>query len=62
MVRVKLTSARAGHTFDLAGRMTGVFSQAAGDVVDMDAAEAKRHIERGLAAAYIEQNNNPKRG
>lgn len=49
-MKVKLTSARAGHTFDDKGRPTGVFAQAAGDVVDMPADEAKRYIDKGLAA------------
>lgn len=48
-VNVKLTSARAGHSFDSQGRMTGVFAQAAGDIVSMPKSEADRHIERGLA-------------
>ena len=50
MVRVKLTSARAGHSFDSSGRMTGVFAQAAGDIVNMPADEAQRHFDKGLAA------------
>ena len=49
LVRVKLTSARAGHSFDAQGRMTGVFSQAAGDIVTMTQDEAERHLEKGLA-------------
>lgn len=49
-MKVKLTSARVGHNFDKDGRMCGQFSQAAGDVVEMPEAEAKRYIERGLAA------------
>ena len=48
-VKVKLTSARAGHSYDRHGRFTGVFAQAAGDVVEMSAEEAERHVERGLA-------------
>lgn len=50
MVRVKLNSARAGHSFDSQGRNTGVFSQAAGDIVEMSADEAQRHFDRGLAS------------
>lgn len=50
IVRVKLNSARAGHTFDSQGRNVGVFAQAAGDIVEMPASEAQRHIERGLAS------------
>lgn len=52
VVKVKLLSARAGHSYDDAGRFTGVFSQAAGDVVDMSPVEAQRHIERGLAIPH----------
>lgn len=48
-VRVKLTSARAGHSFDDKGRFKGVFAQAAGDIVSMPKTEAERHIEKGLA-------------
>lgn len=48
-VRVKLTSARAGHLFDSQGRQAGIFAQAAGDIVEMDADEAQRHFDRGLA-------------
>lgn len=51
MVKVKLSSARIGHVFDAQGRMTGTFSQAAGDKVEMPKSEASRHIERGLASA-----------
>jgi len=48
-IRVKLTSSRAGHIFDAQGREAGIFAQASGDVVEMEADEAQRHIERGLA-------------
>ena len=51
MVKVKLNSARIGHVFDDKGRMTGTFTQAAGDEVDMPKTEARRHIQRGLASA-----------
>jgi hypothetical protein len=56
MTRVRLNSARAGHTFDASGRFSGVFSQAVGDIVEMQADEAKRHIDRGLATAVNESN------
>jgi len=48
-MKVKLTSARAGHKFDAQGRFTGVFSEAVGQVVDMPKDEAERYLERGLA-------------
>ena len=48
-VNVKLPPTRAGHRYDRHGRFTGVFAQAAGDVVEMSAEEAERHVERGLA-------------
>jgi hypothetical protein len=54
-VRVKLSSARAGHSFDAQGRMTGVFSQAAGDIVTMPKSEADRHISKGLATLAPEE-------
>ncbi len=47
---VKLSSARCGHKFDKDGRFTGVFSQAAGDEVDMPDDEARRYLDRGLAS------------
>lgn len=61
-VKVKLHSARCGHTFDAHGRQTGVFAQAAGDVVEMSEKEAERHIERGLASRVTNDNSQPKRG
>ena len=61
-VKVKLNSARCGHTFDANGRQTGVFSQAAGDVVEMSQVEAQRHVERGLASLVPSDNSQPKRG
>lgn len=57
LVRVKLSCARAGHSFDAAGRNTGVFSQAAGDVVSMPRDEAQRHFDRGLASPVPEETN-----
>lgn len=48
-VRVQLTSARCGHRFDIHGNESGVFVQAAGDVVEMNPEEAQRHLDRGLA-------------
>jgi hypothetical protein len=54
-VRVKLTSARAGHSYDSQGRFTGVFSQAAGDIVSMPKPEAERHFEKGLAVPTPEE-------
>lgn len=54
--QVKLSCSRAGHTFDDQGRQLGVFSQSAGDVVDMPTAEAKRYIERGLATPVIDNS------
>jgi len=53
-VKVKLNSSRVGHKFDDKGRPTGVFSQAVGDIVEMPDAEARRYIERGLAAPVSE--------
>lgn len=53
MVRVKLTSSRCGHSYDTEGRFTGVFSQQIGEVVEMPADEAQRHIDRGLASAIL---------
>lgn len=50
MVRVKLNSARAGHSFDKEGRHTGQFVQAVGDIVEMPESEAKRHLDAGLAS------------
>jgi len=62
-MKVKLTSARCGHSYDGKvspglphGRFTGVFSQAAGQVVDMPKDEAERYIERGLAT-YPDTND-----
>lgn len=57
MTRVKLISARVGHSYDGKnidknnphGRFTGVFSQAAGSIVSMADDEAQRYIDRGLA-------------
>lgn len=60
-VKVKLHSARCGHTFDAAGRQTGVFAQAAGDVVEMSEKEAERHVERGLASRVTNDNSQTKR-
>lgn len=50
---VKLTSARVGHKFDKAGRFIGVFSEAAGQEVDMPDDEAERYIEKGLATRVV---------
>lgn len=47
---VKLISARVGHKYDKDGRCTGAFSEAAGQEVEMPDDEARRYIERGLAA------------
>lgn len=55
-MRVKLVSARAGHTFDRDGRQTGVFAQSAGDEVDMSIEEAQRHIDKGLASRVSESS------
>lgn len=49
-MKVKLLSARCGHRFDSQGRFTGVFSEAAGQVVEMPESEAKTYLERGLAS------------
>lgn len=46
---VKLTSARVGHKYDKDGRCTGVFSEAAGQEVEMPNDEAQRYLDRGLA-------------
>ena len=56
--KVRLNSARVGHMFDDQGRFCGEFSQAAGDEVEMTAAEAKRHIERGLASPVSDKQKN----
>lgn len=53
-MRVKLVSARAGHTFDREGRQTGVFAQSAGDEVEMSIEEAQRHLDKGLASRVSE--------
>lgn len=53
---VKLVSPRCGHKFDAQNRFTGVFAQAAGDEVEMEPAEALRHIERGLATEVKKTN------
>lgn len=50
LVRVKLNSARAGHSFDRDGRQTGQFIQAVGDIVEMPESEAQRHFNAGLAS------------
>lgn len=50
MVRVKLNSARAGHSYDGQGRQIGVFSNAAGELVDMPYDEAQRYLNAGLAS------------
>ena len=52
MVKVRLSCARAGHSFDATGRQTGTFAQAAGDIVEMTKDEAQRHLDRGLASRY----------
>lgn len=51
-VKVKLLSARIGHSFDAKGRQIGEFAQAVGDVVDMPEDEAARYVAKGLAT-YI---------
>ena len=61
-VKVKLHSARCGHTFDAKGRQMGVFAQAVGDVVEMPEDEATRYIDRGLASKVTNDNSQPKRG
>lgn len=48
-MKVKLLSSRCGHRFDSHGRFTGVFAEAAGQVVEMPENEAKTYLERGLA-------------
>ena len=60
--KVKLTSARVGHTFDRDGRLAGAFTQAAGEVVDMPSEEARRYLERGLATTYYDPDTSSKRG
>lgn len=57
MTKVKLLSARVGHSYDGKnidknnphGRFTGVFSQAAGTIVNMQDDEAERYLNAGLA-------------
>lgn len=53
-VRVKLNCSRAGHSYDAQGRQTGIFAQAAGDVIEMPADEAQRNIDAGLAQLFVE--------
>jgi len=53
LVRVKLNCSRAGHNFDAQGRQCGVFSQAAGDVIEMPADEAQRNIDNGIASLFV---------
>lgn len=56
-MKVKLTSPRCGHSYDGKniskenphGRFTGVYSQAAGAIVEMPTDEAQRYLDRGLA-------------
>lgn len=55
--KVKLTSARVGHNFDDKGRQTGMFAQAAGEIVDMPADEAERYIAKGLASPAPAETN-----
>jgi len=52
-VRVKLNCSRAGHNFDKDGRQTGIFAQAAGEIVEMPADEAQRNIDNGLASLIL---------
>lgn len=56
-VRVKLNCSRAGHNFDAQGRQTGIFAQAAGDVVEMPPDEAQRHIDAGLAQPVLNEKD-----
>lgn len=53
MVRVKLNCSRCGHLVDSQGRQAGVFSQAAGDVIELPADEAQRNIDAGLASPVL---------
>ena len=50
MQRVRLNSARVGHTYNEEGLWTGEFNQASGDEVEMPTEEAKRYLQRGLAS------------
>lgn len=54
---VKLQTARVGHKYDKTGRFIGVFSEAAGQEVEMPDDEAKRYIERGLASIVNKARN-----
>jgi hypothetical protein len=54
---VKLQSDRVGHKYDKDGRFIGVFSEAAGQEVDMPDDEAKRYVERGLASVVAKPKN-----
>lgn len=53
---VKLTSSRVGHKHDKSGRFIGVFSEAAGQEVEMPDDEARRYIEKGLANPVAKNN------
>jgi hypothetical protein len=55
-VKVKLASARIGHSFDAKGRQIGDFAQSVGDIVDMPESEAKRYVDKGLAS-YVNKGN-----
>lgn len=57
MQRVRLNSARVGHTYDDEGRWTGEFNQAAGDEVEMRSDEAQRYLQRGLASEVQPKSN-----
>lgn len=54
-MKVKLTTARCGHSYDKAGRLIGEFGQAAGQVVDMPADEAQRYLDKGYAVPADKQ-------
>jgi hypothetical protein len=52
-VKVELQCSRVVQTTDGQGRPTGSYlSQDQGSIVEMDAAEAQRHIDRGLARPF----------
>ena len=50
-VRLRLLTARAGHVFDRYGGVVGAFSGAAGSIVLVGPAEARRMIRAGQAVA-----------
>jgi hypothetical protein len=48
-MKIKLTTARCGHTFNAKGQLSGEYGHSAGAVIDMNDDDAKRLIEAGQA-------------